>query len=165
VVFGGQPREPPSQFDTPPLAAYTLRENNSAGSGRLEGRENRPRSRHCDRPALRSILPLVPPERTGKAALERMGQQRPKFPPVFCGELGKAESQDMLPGWSKLTLFAREGVAIRLVLSARLFYLQAGQGRASCSGDFADVILGLERSRCSWRFRRVHRLVLRHCSR
>jgi hypothetical protein len=33
----------------------------------------------------------------------------------------KAESQETYPGWSKLTLFAREGVARSLAHSARLF--------------------------------------------
>jgi hypothetical protein len=53
---------------------------------RGEGRENRPRSRHCN---------------------------RLKFT--------QAESQETYPSWWKLTLFAREGVARRLALFARLF--------------------------------------------
>jgi iron complex transport system substrate-binding protein len=41
---------------------------------------------------------------------------------VIGWRFARAESQETYPNWSKLTLFAREGVAIRLALSARLFY-------------------------------------------
>ena len=57
----------------------------------------------------------LPDENSGNSARGSLLLQR---------KSGKAESQDMLPGWWKLTLFAREGVATSLVLFARLFYLR-----------------------------------------
>jgi iron complex transport system substrate-binding protein len=41
---------------------------------------------------------------------------------VIGWRFARAESQETYPNWSKLTLFAREGVAICLALFARLFY-------------------------------------------
>src|SRR5580704_7947969 len=74
---------------------------------RGEGRENRPRSRHCN---------------------------RLKF--------SQAESQETYPSWWKLTLFARESVAKRLALFARLFYWSIYASCATnCTCDFVSGVL------------------------